>query len=272
MKYRLTALLLLIIACSPAFAEQNEGAKGTDASWEKWGPTTGQKGGGFIARVGYVIGGTSPVPLPAEIRKINGFRPKGGIGIGVDGYRMFSKRWGVSAGLHFFWEGFHTSANVKNYYVWLEQEGEITKGYFTGTNATNTEMWGLTLPLLATFRMSPRWNVSVGPFLSCYFKQTFDGEVYDNDEGVGYLREDNPVGTKILITRENPTPYPDNFADNMLPVTVGMEFCFDWKAMRHMNVFGSLDWGLTDIWQHDFEAISFRMYPIYATLGVAYRY
>ena len=108
--------------------------------------------------------------------------------------------------------------------------------------------------------------------MSYFFKQTFTGEVYDNDKGVGYLREDTPVGTKILMSSENPTPYPDDFADNMLPMSVGLEVAFDWKAIRHMNVFGLLDWGMTNIWRRDFEAISFKMYPIYATVGVAYRY
>lgn len=241
-------------------------------AWEKWGPTKGLKSGGFIARAGYVIGGTTPLPLPAEVRKINAFSPKGGISVGIDGYRMFTKRWGVSMGAHFFWEGFHTAADVKNYYVWLEQEDEITKGYFTGTNVTNTEMWGVTIPVLATLRMSPRWNFSFGPYLSYYFKQTFTGEVFDNDDGIGYLREDKPTGAKILMSRENPTPYPDDFADHMLPMNLGLEIAFDWKAMKHLNVFGLLDWGLTDIWDRDFEAITFRMYPIYATIGVAYRY
>jgi len=248
------------------------GVTGGQDSWQKWGPTAGLKAGGVIVRAGYVIGGTTPLPLPAEIRKINEFSPRGGISLGIDGYRMISKRWGISLGAHFFWEGFHTSADVKNYYVWLETEGEITKGYFTGTNVTNTEMWGVTLPLLATFRVSPRWNISVGPYMSCYFKQTFTGEVYDNKDGIGYLREDSPVGNKILMSRENPTPYPDDFADHMLPLNVGIEIGGDWKALPHMNVFGKLDWGLTNIWSPSFEAISFRMYPIYATIGVAYRY
>ena len=53
---------LLFIALSVQAQEEN--------SFEKWGPTTGLKGGGFIARVGYVIGGTTPLPLPAEVRKI----------------------------------------------------------------------------------------------------------------------------------------------------------------------------------------------------------
>ena len=262
-------LLLLIFLLSfyhiLAFSQES-------ANWEKWGPTAGLKKGGFIARAGYVIGGTTPLPLPAEIRKINGFRPNGGAMLGIDGYRMFTRCWGLSMGAHFFWEGFHTEADVKNYYVWLEQEGEITKGYFTGANVTDTEMWGITVPVLATLRMSPRWNVSFGPYLSYFFKQTFTGEVYDNDQGIGYLREDTPVGTKILMTRENPTPYPDDFADHMLPMNLGIELAFDWKAMRHMNVFGLVDWGLTDMWERDFEAITFRMYPIYATIGVAYRY
>lgn len=259
-------LLLLLAPCTMLHAEE-----GAD-SWQEWGPTTGLKGGGFIVRGGYVLGGTVPIPLPVEVRKVNSYSPRGGISLGIDGYRMFSKRWGVSVGAHFFWEGFHTSADVKNYYVWLKQENELTKGYFTGTNITETQMWGVTVPVCATLRMSPRWNVSFGPFLTYYFKQTFEGEVYDNEEGLGYLREDTPTGTKIFITRENPTPYPDDFADNMLPLNLGMEFCFDWKAMRHMNVFGKLDWGLTNIWRRNFEAISFKMYPIYATVGVAYRY
>lgn len=244
----------------------------SEDSWQKWGPTSGLKGGGFIARLGYVIGGTTPLPLPAEVRSINSFSPRGGVSLGIDGYRMFSKRWGVAAGAHFFWEGFHTSADVKSYYVWLEQEGNIQKGYFTGTNVTTTQMCGVTLPMLATFRISPRWNVSAGPYLSLYFHQTFTGEVFDNDEGVGYLREDSPVGAKILMTRDNPTPYPEDFPEKMQPVALGIEIAFDWKAMKHMNVFGLLDWGVTDIWDRNFEAITFKMYPIYGTLGVAYRY
>ena len=275
MKSHITFYLLLsfVLLAWPQHALPKRGSgEGAESSWQKWGPTTGLNGDGFLVRAGYVIGGTTPLPLPAEIRRINKFSPKGGISLGFDGYHMFNKRWGVSLGIHFFWEGFYTSADVKNYKVWLEQEGEITKGYFTGTNVTSTEMWGVTLPLLATFRLSPRWNISAGPFMTFFFKQTFDGEVFDNDNGIGYLREDTPVGNKILMKRDNPTPYPDDFADHMVPVNLGIELCFDWKAMRHLNVFGKLDWGLTNIWRSDFEAISFKMYPIYGTIGVAYRY
>lgn len=260
-KYIIAALLLHTLAAHA----QKEG------NWEKWGPACGLNEGGFIVRAGYVVGGTMPLPLPAEIRSINQFSPKGGVSLGIDGYRMFSKRWGISLGAHFFWEGFHTSADVKNYYVSYDKESdgerETKKGYFTGTNATATEMWGVTFPLLATFRMSPRWNVSAGPYLSWYFSQTFTGEVYENSEGIGYLRENTPVGVKIPVNDEH-----YDFSDNMLPLGVGMELCFDWKAMRRMNVFGKVDWGLSNVWRSDFDAITFKMFPIYATIGAAYRY
>lgn len=165
-------------------------------SWEKWGPTKGLKGAGVLVRAGYTVGGTTPLPLPSEIRSINTFSPKGGATVGVDVYKMFGKRWGASVGWHFFYEGFHTSADVKNYKMSLTMDGNTMSGYFTGTDITNTDMWGMTMPILATFRMSPRWNLSFGPYLSTYFKRNFSGEVYDNENHLGYLRVDDPTGEK----------------------------------------------------------------------------
>lgn len=241
-------------------------------SWTKWGPTDTKTNAGVLVRAGYTIGGTTPLPLPNEIRSINEFSPKGGATVGADIYKMFSKRWGFSVGWHFFYEGFKTSADVKNYRVSLSMDGNVMEGYFTGTNVTETYMWGMTMPVLATFRMSPRWNINFGPYISTYFKQDFTGEVYDTDEGVGYLRVDTPMGEKVNMDRTKPTPYPDNFSDSMHRWSGGVELGFDWKACRHMNAFAKVDWGLTNIWQGDFDAISFKMYPIYATLGLAYRY
>ena len=152
----------------------------------------------------------------------------------------------------------------------LTMDGNTMAGYFTGTDITNTDMWGMTIPLQATFSIGPRWNVSFGPYFSTYFKQSFEGEVYNNSQGIGYLRVDTPTGQKVEITKTNPATY--DFSDNMLRWNGGIELTFDWKAWRHLNVFASLDWGLSNIWERDFEAVAFRMYPIYATVGVAYRY
>lgn len=262
MKYILAAAILAVSATASA-----------EDAWEKWGPTNQQTKAGALVRAGYTIGGTTPLPLPNEIRTLNSFSPKGGATVGVDVYKMLSRRWGFSAGWHFFYEGFSTSADVKNYKVSLtNKDGNNMSGYFTGTNDTETYLCGMTIPVLATFRMSPRWNVSFGPYLSTYFKTSFTGKVYDTKDGVGYIRESTPVGNKIYIDRTNSMSYPDTFSDSMRQWNCGVEVCFDWKALPHMNVFGKVDWGLSDIWESNFDAVSFSMYPIYATVGLAYRY
>ncbi len=262
--------ILLTLLCALTFVPALAQDEASVDPWEKWGPMGGLKSSGYVLRAGYTVGGTTPFPLPAEIRSINEFWPKGGFNIGGEVYRMYSKRWGLSAGLHFFEEGFHTSADVKNYKMSLTMEGNTMSGYFTGTDITNTTMWGFTVPIQAIFRMAPRWNVAFGPYFSIYFSQNFSGKVYDNDEGEGYLRVNDPTGEKVNIDKSNPATY--DFSDNMRLWNVGLELTIDWKATRRISVFGMLDWGLTDIWLRGFDAVAFKMYPIYGTVGVAYRY
>lgn len=258
-KYIFAALLLMGVSTSNA-----------QDSWKTWAPTNSQTNNGFVVRAGYTIGGTTPLPIPAEIRGINEFSPKGGATVGFDAYHLFNQRWGISAGWHVFYEGFHTSANVKNYKMSITMDGNSMSGYFTGCDVTNTTLFGMTFPLLASYNISPRWTVSAGPYFSTYFKTTFDGEVYDNPDGIGYLRVDTPTGEKINMDRNNPATY--DFGENMRQWGAGVELCFDWKALRHMNVFGKVDWGLSNAIDPDFDAVAFKMFPIYATLGVAYRY
>ena len=260
---KIAILSLLLLAVLPASAQEVQDA------WEKWGPTR-KDGVGVIARLGYSMGGTTPLPLPKEVRSINEFRPKGGATVGADVYKMLNPRWGFSVGWHFFYEGFHTSADVKNYRMSLTMEGNTMSGYFTGRNITDTKMWGLLMPVMATWRVSPRWNISAGPYFSMYFKQDFSGEVYDNAQGVGYLRVDTPTGEKVNMDRANPATY--DFTPNMRNWNGGVELAFDWKATRHINLFGLLDWGLSNLFEPDFEAVAFKMVPIYGTIGVGYRY
>ena len=271
MRYIIAALLAVAVCAVQA--------KDREASWLKYGPTSTQTQAGFLVRAGYVIGGTTPLPVPAEIRRIVEFSPKGGFNVGVDAYKMFNRRWGMATGLHFFYQGFHTVADVKGYYMRLEEDGNSVEGYYTGRDVTNTTFWGFTIPLVATFAISPRWNVSFGPFISFYTSTGFDGEVYENADGVSYLRVGIPTGSKHELGRNEDGSAIGNydFADTdgenkMRQWGAGLELTFDWKALPHMNVFGTVDWGLTNAMYPDFKAVQFAMYNIYATIGVAYRY
>lgn len=257
MRHKIMLFAVLLSLSTALVAQEND-------KWTAWGPSS-LKNSGWIVRVGFVIGGTSPLPVPPEIRSINSFEPLGGITFGADYYQMFSRRFGIQAGVHFFHEGFSTNANVKNYRMGITQGNNYMEGNFTGVDITNTTQTGITVPLTATLRMSPRWNVSVGPFFSFLAKGTFDGEVTD-----GYLREGDPTGQKIEITDDNPATY--DFSSNMNHFYWGLEFMFDYKAMKHLNVFGGFDWSLSSIFPDSFETVPFNMYPLYAKIGVAYRY
>ncbi len=239
------------------------GAQTTD-KYDTWG-TTAEKPWSFLVRAGYVLGGTSPLPLPEEIRSINQFKPEGGMTFGADAYRRLSRRWGVMAGAHFFMEGMHTGADVKNYHMGITQGEDYLEGNFTGVDVTETFMAGFTVPVMASFRVSPRWNINLGPYVSYLVGREFKGEVYD-----GYLREGDPTGQKVIIDADNPATY--DFSDSMRRWLWGARLGFDWKAMRHFTVYASLDWGLNGVFPSDFKTVDFALYPLYATFGVAYSY
>ncbi len=235
----------------------------TEDKYETWSPRT--RDWGVLVRAGFVMGGTTPLPLPQEVRSINRYRPEGGLTFGADAYKMFHRRWGLMAGVHFFMEGMNTGADVKNYHMGITQGVDYLEGNFTGTDVTKTFMVGFTVPVMATFRISPRWNVNLGPYVSFLTYRDFEGSVYN-----GYLREGDPTGQKVEISHLNPATY--DFSANMRSILWGMELGFDWKATRRITAFGSLDWGMNGVFHSHFKTIDFPMYPMYATFGVAYNY
>lgn len=237
-------------------------AQQTD-KFENWKPST--RDWGVLVRAGFVMGGTTPLPLPEEVRSINRFRPEGGITFGADVYNMFCRRWGLMGGLHFFMEGMNTGADVKNYHMGITQGEDYLEGNFTGTDVTKTFMTGFTLPVMATFRVSSRWNINLGPYVSYLVYGDFEGSVYN-----GYIREGNPTGQKVEISHDNPATY--DFSDNMRSFLWGARLGFDWKATRNCTAFGSVDWGMNGVFHSDFKTVDFPMYPLYATFGVALNY
>ena len=248
-----TIYMKMFVAVAVLVFAFNSAAQNSDKTWS------------FLGRIGYVIGGTTPMPLPEEIRSIDKFSPKFGMTVGVDATRRLDNRWGVTAGVYFFTEGMHTEAGVKNYHMGIIQGDDYLEGNFTGKDVTDNSMMGLTIPVMGSFSISARVDINLGPYVSYLYDREFKGEVYD-----GYLREGNPTGQKVIIDSGNPATY--DFSDSMRQWLWGMCLGFDWKVVRHCTVFASLDWGLNDVFRSDFKTVEFALYPVYATFGVAYRY
>ena len=146
------------------------------------------------ARVGYSIGGTAPLDMPATIRKLNSYSPRSNVNAGVELYKPLNNHWGMATGIYIENKGMKTDATVKNYHMEITRGGETLEGLFTGNVSTTVRQWMWTLPILATYEFGSHFRLKIGPYGSVITSKSFEGAAYD-----GYLRKGNPTGDKVLL-------------------------------------------------------------------------
>ena len=222
----------------------------------------------YEVKAGINIGGTSPLPLPKEIRSLDNYSP--GLAITLEGNATkwidIKQKWGVSLGIKLDSKEMETKASVKNYgmEIFSETGGKI-KGLWTGGVKTKVKMSYLTIPVLANYRISSRWKVMAGPYFSYMMNGEFSGNVYE-----GHLRTPDASGSRVNFEGENMAAY--DFSDNLRHFQWGLQVVGEWKAYKHLNVHADLTLGLNDIFEKDFTTVSFAMYPIYLNLGFGYEF
>lgn len=217
-------------------------------------------------RAGFNLGGTSPLPLPVEIRSIDSYSPNLPFSLEANFIKRFDedKKWGLLFGVKLENKNMETKATVKNYSMEIiGDEGQRVAGRWTGGVQTSVKNAYLTFPVLATYKVHPRTNIKAGVFLSYVMDRKFNGYVYD-----GYLREGNPTGLKTEFANGKTATY--DFSDELRTFQWGAQVGVDWKAFTHLKVYADLTWGLNDIFKSDFKTITFNMYPIYLNVGIGY--
>ncbi|MCP9611798.1 porin family protein [Coprobacter tertius] len=215
--------------------------------------------------VGYTIGGTSPIPLPQEIRKINSYRPGTNLVAGIDFTRWLNINWGITTGLSIGSKGMTINADVKymNTYL-IVGEGDNTgtfSGTFSGKNKTKVNNGYLRIPLLATWQPIEKWIFYGGPYVSFLLDPEFKGSASN-----GYIRNGGPTGEKINV--EHAT---FDFSDNLRAIDSGVTIGARWNYNRHISAVGYFDWGLVPVFPSNFNGIPYKMYNLYFTLGIAYK-
>ena len=218
-----------------------------------------QKGWKIRIGAGYLLGGTAPLPIPVEIRGINGFNP--GLNLSLEGSveKKFNHTdWGLKFGVRFDTKGMTTDAKTKNYH--MEVDGGKIKGVFTGNVKTHVNNTYLSVPLLATYSINNRWTVGAGLYASYLLKGTFDGEAYN-----GYLRDQDPTGEKIEI---DAAQY--EFSNDLQKFHWGIQVEGEYKIYSHLAVFANLQWGMNGIFPKGYSCVPFALTPIYGTLGFNY--
>ena len=209
--------------------------------------------------VGYNVGGTAPLPMPVEIRGIEGFNPGLNFSFEESVQFLFGKsNWGLRFGARVESKGMITNADTKNYYMSVANGDGIVSGHWTGKVETNVKNTYLTVPLLAVYQASSRWNISLGAYASYLIDGNFTGYAYD-----GYLREGNPTGEKIELEK---APY--DFSDNLRKFNWGLQAGAEYQICNHLAIFADIKWGLNGIFPRDFNSVTFALFPIYGTVGL----
>ncbi|MDR0895861.1 MAG: PorT family protein [Prevotellaceae bacterium] len=223
----------------------------------------------YSLKAGFNIGGTAPLPIPQEIRRIESFSPGMAIAIEGNATKWFatSRHWGISIGLRLENKNMTTQAIVKNYGMKLinADSGSYLEGLWTGGVKTKVKGSYLTVPVLANYKISQRWKILVGPYLSYLLEGDFSGHVYE-----GHLRTPDPTGARVDFSGTSIATY--DFSSDLRRLLWGVQLGGEWQAFRHLSVHADLTWGLNDIFQSDFQTIAFAMYPIYLNLGFGYSF
>ena len=216
----------------------------------------------FKINAGYNIGGTSPLPMPVEVRKIEKYSPPlFAPHIAFEATRRFNDKWGLTVQLAFDYKGFSVKDSVLNLHTEIKMSDKTYIGNFTGHNETKIKNSYMTIPVMASYRISDHWLAQAGVYAAYLYSPSFTGTASD-----GYIREGGPTGEKTEVNEAS-----FDFSDELNKFDFGLQVAGEWSFSTRFAVRGQLAWGLTSVFSSDFTGVPFKMYNIYGTVGVSYR-
>lgn len=220
----------------------------------------------YDVRLGYNIGGTAPIGMPAEIRKLNSYTLQPNVQIGVDAQKRIDSQWGVMLSLLFENKGMKEDARVKNYHTAIVKGGQHLEGRFTGDVTTKVTEWMFTIPVQATYNFGENIRLKFGPYASVLVSKSFTGYAHN-----GYLRVGNPTGAKVNIGEKEGERGDYDFSDDMRRLQWGVALGCDWLLTNKFGVYLDLSWGLNGVHHSNFKVMDDTLYPIFGTVGITYR-
>ena len=237
-------------------------------STQAWGQNLGELLHKFTyqARIGYNLGGTAPIGMPATIRTLHSYTLQPNLLLGIDAHYPLDNKWGLMFGLHFEGKGMKTDAGVKNYHMTMVKGGEQLDGVFTGNVITKVDQSLATIPVQATYDVTEKLRLKLGPYFSYVTSHKFEGSAYD-----GYLRQGDPTGPKVELGHEDGERGEYDFSSDMRNWQFGIDVGADWYFSKRWGAYVGLTWGLSEVFKKDFHVIEQSMYPIYGTIGLSYQ-
>jgi len=218
------------------------------------------------ARVGYSIGATTPLGIPATIRSIESFKLTPNFLLGADAMYPLSEKFGLQLALHYDIKDMDSEVTTKGYHMKVTMDDDEMEGVYTGHVRQKVRQRMLTIPLQLTCELSPKLQLKGGPYLALLLSKDFYGYAFD-----GYLRKDDPTGAKVVMGDREGEWATYDFSDDLRSSQFGLTVGIDWTFCRRLGLSADLSWGLTGIFRSDFKTVEQTLYPIYGTIGLFYR-
>lgn len=232
---------------------------------------TQQEKGGFTHKivVGYHLGGTTPIPLPREIRSVDSYWPQFTPQFGYNiSYQLYEKL-SIESGATLDWKGMGVRDKVKYMYTNVTMDQKNTEGYFTGRNETKVKISYITVPLRVAYDLTPTWKLRGGGYVSYRNSSEFSGSVWD-----GYLIETTKEqgiinGRRIDIPFKGDATF--DFGKEMRDFDMGVSLGFEHEFQSRFGIYGDITYSLTPIFPSSFTGIDVKMRNVYGIIGVSYR-
>lgn len=213
---------------------------------------------------GFNLGASAPLPLPEEVRSIDGIWPQFTPQLGYNLLYKLNDTWGIGSGIVLNFKGMGVKDKVKYMYtrvIMNKADGSELEGYFVGKNKTTIKTAYATIPLYAMFRPHEKWTFRAGGYASYLFSGQFKGTVSD-----GYMRVGEPTGEKVEIEEAS-----FDFNDDIRDFDFGLTFGAERKINNRFGWYANLDWALTPLFPSNYKVMEFSLYNIYFTVGLTYR-
>ena len=203
---------IVLVGCmqTALYAQENQNRTLINAALHGWE---------YEIRAGVSIGGTSPLPLPVEIRSIDAYNPTLAFMLEGNAIKWLgkTKKWGVITGVRLETKNMITKATVKNYGMEIiGNDGNRLKGNWTGGVKTKVRNAYITVPVLGAYKINSRLRAKAGIYVSYLMDEEFSGHVYE-----GYLREGDSTGEKVNFSDGAIATY--DFSDDLRKFAWGVQ-------------------------------------------------
>lgn len=145
---------IVLVGCmqTALYAQENQNRTLINAALHGWE---------YEIRAGVSIGGTSPLPLPVEIRSIDAYNPTLAFMLEGNAIKWLgkTKKWGVITGVRLETKNMITKATVKNYGMEIiGNDGNRLKGNWTGGVKTKVRNAYITVPVLGAYKINSQMS------------------------------------------------------------------------------------------------------------------